>query len=59
MCGSYLGTEFTPDQIENDLKSVGANFDVLNYENMINKTAELLADEKAIGWFQGRMEFGP
>ena len=59
MCGSYLGTEFTQDQIENDLKSVGANFDVLNYENMINKTAELLADEKAIGWFQGRMEFGP
>ena len=59
MCGSYLGTEFTQDQIENDLKSVGANFDVLNYENMINKTAELLANEKAIGWFQGRMEFGP
>ena len=59
MYGSYLGTEFSQDQIENDLKSIGANFDVLDYENMINKTAELLADEKAIGWFQGRMEFGP
>ena len=59
MYGSYLGTEFSQDQIENDLKSIGANFDILDYENMINKTAELLADEKAIGWFQGRMEFGP
>ena len=59
MYGSYLGTEFSKDQIENDLKSIGANFDILDYENMINKTAELLADEKAIGWFQGRMEFGP
>jgi len=59
MKGSYLGTEFTQDQIEKELKMVGANFETLNYEELINKTAELLSNEKAIGWFQGRMEFGP
>ncbi len=59
MMGSYLGTEFTQEQIEKELKSVGANFETLNYENLINKTAEFLSKEKAIGWFQGRMEFGP
>ena len=59
MKGSYLGTEFNNDEIENELKSIGANVETLNYENMINKTAELLSKENAIGWFQGRMEFGP
>ena len=59
MKGSYLGTEFTHEQIEKELKSVGANFETLNYESLINKTAEFLSKEKAIGWFQGRMEFGP
>ena len=59
MQGSYLGAEFNQDQIEEELKSIGANFDTLNYENLINKTAEFLSNEKAIGWFQGRMEFGP
>ena len=59
MKGSYLGTEFTQDQIEKELKIAGANFETLNYEELINKTAELLSNEKAIGWFQGRMEFGP
>jgi len=59
MKGSYLGTEFNQDQIENQLKSVGANFQTLNYDELINTTAELLSNENAIGWFQGRMEFGP
>ena len=59
MKGSYLGTEFTQEEIEKDLKSMGANFETFNYEDLINKTAELLTNEKAIGWFQGRMEFGP
>ncbi len=59
MKGSYLGNEFTQNEIEKELKSVGANFEKLNYEELINKTAELLSKEKAIGWFQGRMEFGP
>ena len=59
MKGSYLGDEFTQEKIENELKLVGAKFDILNYEDLINTTAEYLSKEKAVGWFQGRMEFGP
>ena len=59
MKGSYLGTVFNQDEIENELKNIGANFENLNYEELIDKSAELLSNEKAIGWFQGRMEFGP
>jgi carbamoyltransferase len=59
MNGSYLGNEYTQEEIENELKSVGANFETLSYEDLINNTVEFLSDEKAIGWFQGRMEFGP
>ena len=59
MEGSYLGSEFTQDQIENDLKSIGANYETVSYESLINQTSEYLTKEKAIGWFQGRMEFGP
>ena len=59
MKGSYLGTEFTQDKIEKELKLIGANFEKVDYENLINKTSEFLSNEKAIGWFQGRMEFGP
>ena len=59
MKGSYLGTEFDQDEIESELKTVGANFETLKYDELIDKTAELLSNEKAIGWFQGRMELGP
>ncbi len=59
MKGSYLGSEFTQNQIENELKSIGAIFDTFDYENLINQTADHLSKQKAIGWFQGRMEFGP
>jgi carbamoyltransferase len=59
MAGSYLGSEFSQDQIEKELKSLGANYEVLNYEDLINQTSDYLSKEKAIGWFQGRMEFGP
>ena len=59
MKGSYLGTEFNQEEIEKELKSLGANFQILNYEELIEKTVEYLSNEKAIGWFQGRMEFGP
>ena len=59
MKGSYLGTEFNQDEIEKELKTVGANFETLKYEELIDRTAEFLSNEKAIGWFQGRMEFGP
>ena len=59
MQGSYLGNDFNQDEIEKELKSLGANFETLSYEKLIDKTAKLLSNEKAIGWFQGRMEFGP
>ena len=59
MKGSYLGNDFDQKQIENELNSLGAKFEILDYENLIDKTAEFLSKEKAIGWFQGRMEFGP
>ena len=59
MQGSYLGTEYNQNEIEIELKKLGANFETLNHDELINKTAEFLSNEKAIGWFQGRMEFGP
>ncbi len=59
MKGSYLGNEFDQEQIEKELNSLGAKFEILDYENLIYKTAKFLSNEKAIGWFQGRMEFGP
>ena len=59
MKGSYLGPEFTQDEIEQELKSIGANFDTFDYENLIDKTSSFLSEGNAIGWFQGKMEFGP
>ncbi|TWT15769.1 carbamoyltransferase [Reyranella sp. CPCC 100927] len=59
MDGSYLGPQYTQSDIETRLTAAGAKFDVLSYEGMIDATAQALADEKAVGWFQGRMEFGP
>jgi len=59
MQGSYLGPEFTDEEIENDLKTCGAVYKKYDEADLINSVAELLADEKAIGWMQGRMEFGP
>ena len=59
MRGSYLGTEYNQEEIERELKAAGANFETLKYEELIDRTAKYLSNEKAIGWFQGRMEFGP
>jgi carbamoyltransferase len=59
MKGSYLGNEYNQHEIEKELKFLGANYETLNYEQLIDKTAEYLSNEYAIGWFQGRMEFGP
>ena len=59
MNGSFLGTEYKQEDIEKELKSIGANFKTLDYEDLIDKTSEVLTNEKVIGWFQGRMEFGP
>ena len=59
MKGSYLGPEFTQDQIEKELKLIGANFKTVEYKDLIDQASEYLSNENAIGWFQGRMEFGP
>jgi carbamoyltransferase len=59
MKGSYLGPEFSADEIEAYLKSVGASYRKLDRETMTQTVAQLIADEKVIGWFNGRMEFGP
>jgi carbamoyltransferase len=59
MQGSYLGPEFSQIAIEKALTATGAKFDVLVEEDLLDTVAKALADEKAVGWFQGRMEFGP
>ena len=59
MNGSYLGPQFTDDQVEDELKSAGANYKKLTLDQVVKDTAIALSEEKAVGWFQGRMEFGP
>ena len=59
MSGSYLGPEYSQSFIEQELKYNGAKFEVLSETEIIEKTSESLTQGKAIGWFQGRMEFGP
>ena len=59
MSGSYLGPEYSQSQIEEELKSLDAKFEILDEDDLIEKTATALSSGDAIGWFQGRMEFGP
>ena len=59
MNGSYLGPKYSLDEIKKKLKELGANFEILDDEQLIEKTAFELSLGKAVGWFQGRMEFGP
>jgi carbamoyltransferase len=59
MSGSYLGPGFEQADIERRLTAAGARFVVLSEAGMIDSTADALAAQKAVGWFQGRMEFGP
>ena len=59
MKGAYLGPEFTDNEIETELIACGARFKKLSEAEMIENVASALADEKAVGWMQGRMEFGP
>jgi len=59
MQGSYLGPAYEQDFIENELSTCGAKFESVSEDDMIEQTAQALADGKAVGWFQGRMEFGP
>ncbi len=59
MRGSYLGPKYQQPDVERRLTSVGAKFEVLDDAALINRCAQALADGKAVGWHQGRMEFGP
>ena len=59
MKGSYLGPKFGSDQIEKELKLLKAKYQKYDVKEVIFLTAKELANEKTIGWFQGRMEFGP
>ena len=60
MNGSYLGPEYDQSEIENELNESGAIYDIINNEDeLFEKTAKDLSNGEAVGWFQGRMEFGP
>ena len=59
MSGSYLGPEYSQAEIEKELKRLGARFKILSESEIINQTSKDLSSGNAIGWFQGRMEFGP
>lgn len=59
MQGSYLGPRYEDDAIADELTRVGAKFTTYKNGELVNQTAQALADGKAVGWFQGRMEFGP
>jgi carbamoyltransferase len=59
MKGSYLGPKFSDEEIELQLNKSRAIFKKYKYEDMIKLAAKELSNEKAVGWFQGSMEFGP
>jgi carbamoyltransferase len=59
MSGAYLGPALAQDEIESELTAAGAKYAVLSDDEMIDTAARALADGKALGWVQGRMEFGP
>ncbi len=59
MKGSFLGPSYKDDQIKKILNECGAKYEKLDRKDLINKAAEALVKKKAIGWMQGRMEFGP
>jgi carbamoyltransferase len=59
MKGSYLGPAFSDAEIEEDLKLCGAIFKKCSEDELIEDVTSALANEKAVGWMQGRMEFGP
>ena len=59
MRGAFLGPDFKTDDVKQRLKAIGANFTQYSDNEIIELTAKALADGKAIGWMNGRMEFGP
>jgi carbamoyltransferase len=59
MAGSLLGPSFAQSDVEKRLSAAGARFSVLSEDAMVEAAADALAKQQAVGWFQGRMEFGP
>ena len=59
MQGAYLGPDFTDEEIETELSACGARFQRLTEADLIERVTDALIDGKAVGWMQGRMEFGP
>ncbi len=59
MNGSYLGPSYSNEEIEKNLDKIGAKYDLIDDELLLEKVAQDLSNGHAIGWFQGRMEFGP
>jgi carbamoyltransferase len=59
MSGSYLGPSYAPEQIKAQLDALGAKYSVLDDDTLFSTAAQLLNEECVVGWFQGRMEFGP
>jgi carbamoyltransferase len=59
MAGAFLGPSFAQPEIERRLNEAGARYSVLAEDAVIEQTAQALSEQKAVGWFQGRMEFGP
>jgi carbamoyltransferase len=59
MKGAYLGPEFSPEEIRRTLDGLGAAYHLMEPEPLIERVAGLLADGSVVGWFSGRMEFGP
>jgi carbamoyltransferase len=59
MNGAYLGPSYAQADIEDRLRRAGAKFDVVDEATLLSRTADALAQGKAVGWHQGRMEFGP
>jgi len=59
MQGAYLGPAFANEEVQRRLDALGAKYQVLTDEELFPRVARLLAEENVVGWFQGRMEFGP
>ena len=59
MSGSYLGPEFSNSEVKEQLISVGAIYEEKDYDEIYSEIAKQIFNQKAVGWFQGRMEFGP
>ena len=59
MAGAYLGNQYSQAEIESELQKLGAKFTTLSQEGLHQAVVQALTEESAIGWFQGRMEYGP